>query len=120
MNTNINIIMENKKHKYNTRYQYNIIKKENEQNEQISIEKNNEMKKLLSDYSNFCCSCQSMEDKKNKIRKILEYIDININHFNNYESFKNAIRNKLVIWKYGECKDENEIGNEYFYLLYKF
>ena len=55
--------------------------------------------------------------KKNKIRKIFEYISNNIEYLD--DNLKNECSKKILDWKSGKCRCEKEIANEYFYLLKK-
>ena len=57
------------------------------------------------------------EGKKNKIRKIFEYISNNIEYLD--DNLKNECSKKILDWKSGKCRCEKEIANEYFYLLKK-
>jgi hypothetical protein len=55
--------------------------------------------------------------KKNKIRKIFEYISNNIEYLD--DNLKSECSKKILEWKSGKCRCEKEIANEYFYLLKK-
>jgi hypothetical protein len=60
-----------------------------------------------------------IEDKKNKIKKIFDYISINIDFVNEYYSFKKQIVDKISEWSINGCLHAKEIAAEYFYLIEK-
>ena len=97
-------------HRYRTRYQVRIMKKDKETKLYI-IKK---FKNLLLDAH----EAYDIEDKKNKIKKIFDYISINIDFVNESDSFKKQIVDKISEWSNGGLHAK-EIAAEYFYLIEK-
>lgn len=98
-------------HRYQTRYQVRI-KKDKEETTLYIIKK---FKNLLLDAH----EAYDIEDKKNKIKKIFDYISINIDFVNESDSFKKQIVDKISEWSINGGLHAKEIAAEYFYLIEK-